>query len=70
MYSLAGVTAGAASLVHFGATRHQLGFDYVGCAAVWAFSIPASHHYRRADQNLSRSVWWYNVAVADSISGR
>lgn len=70
MYSLAALTAGVAGTVYDGAVHQQIRINFIGLGAMWALTIPASRHYRRADQNLSRSVWWYNVAVADSISRR
>jgi hypothetical protein len=70
MYLLAGLTAGVASMVYFKAHHQNEGIDLVGLAAVWAFTIPSAGHYSRAEQHLSRAVWWYNAAVVDSTSKR
>lgn len=46
------------------ATRHQWdGWDFATMGVAYGFLIPASHHFTRADQNLSRAVWWYNSSL-------
>jgi hypothetical protein len=45
-------------------TRHHWdGWDFATQGVGYGFLIPASRRLTRADQNLSRAVWWYNSSL-------
>jgi len=70
VYSITGLAVGLGATLALSATRRHAGLAVLGITAPWAFLIPASHHHQRASRDLSRSVWWYNAALVDSISKR
>jgi len=70
MFLAAGWALGLGSTVYTSATHRGVGLSFVGLAAMTLVTIPASHHFGHASRDISRSVWWYNAAVVDSLSKR
>jgi hypothetical protein len=68
----------ASGLVFFGLQRalqashrnETRAIDWVAIGAGYAAFWPAAHYQASAGSALSRSVWWYNAALVDSMSKR
>jgi len=70
VFLAAGWALGLGSTVYASATHRGVGINFIGLAAMTLATIPASHHFSHASRDISRSVWWYNAAVVDSLSKR
>ena len=70
MFLAAGWALGLGTTAYTSSMHRGVGLSLLGLAAMTAATIPASHHFGHASRDISRSVWWYNAAVVDSLSKR